>query len=83
MIANEPFIYYGSEDPIQTDVLDDVRLVEKKPSDLFYFIEFVYIDGTADVWVFTDSTERALAYEYVELSRALYETINKIHAKLN
>ena len=83
MVENEPFLYYGNENPIQIDFIEQLILVDKKHTDLFYFIEFIYVDGTADVWVFTDDHERELAFDYAELSIARYAVINKIHAKLN
>ena len=87
MVENEPFLIYGIEHntqpPIQIDFIDEVILVDKKHTDLFYFIEFIYIDGLADVWMFTDNYERKLAFEYIELSIARYAVIDRMHARLN
>lgn len=88
MVENRDFIEYGIEgnqhqELIQLNLLDKIVLVTKKRKDLFYFIEFLSVDGLAEVWHFTDNNERILAYEYALLSFELHKVINKIHAKLN
>lgn len=83
MVENEPFLYYGNEEPIQIDFIKNIILVDTKPTDFIFFIEFVYLDELAEVWAFTDTNERQLAFEYVELSIARYAVINKIQAKMN
>ncbi len=83
MVENNPFLFYGDEEPIQKDIVSTVRLIPIKEIDFIFFIEFIYIDGLADVWAFTCEKERELAFEYAQLSLALSATVNRIHARLN